>query len=134
MIRYVTSSSAALLSTSLWGLARPPEYRGELDTQCMFPWIDDLQTPPKRWLIVDTEFTIPVHPEAVLDGVADVLQPWIDGGHLPADTNTVLAEFVESKRGQNLVVYDAFPQFFKDLSKTYAEMIAAGFLTEGSMP
>jgi len=133
MIRYVPSSSAALLSTSLWGLARPPEYRGELDTQCMFPWIDDLQTPPKRWLVVDTTFTIPVHPEAVLDGVADVLQPWIDGGHLPADTNVKLAELVIAKRGQPLNVYEAFPQLFKAQSKSYEDMLAAGFLSPASL-
>lgn len=133
MIRYVPSTAAQTLSESLWDLARPPGVSTGEATAFMFPWIDDLQTPAKRWLVVDTTFAIPVHPEAVLDGIADVLQPWIDGGYLPADTNTELAVFVESKRGQNLTVYDAFPQFFKDQSKTYAEMVAAGFLTEGGM-
>ena len=81
-------------------------------------------TEGKRWLIVETTFTIPVHAEAVLDGIAAILQPWIDGGYLPADTNDALAAFVESKRGQNLTVYEAFPQLFKDMSLTHEQMIS----------
>lgn len=128
MIRFVPSSAAETLSDALWGLARPPQYRGTGDTTKMFPWVDDLQVPSHRWLIVDTNFMIPVHAEAELDGIADILQPWIDSGHLPADTNTTLSAFIESKRGQDLTVYDAFPQLFKDLSMSYAEMISAGWL------
>ena len=41
---------------------------------------------------------------------------------------------VESLRGQRLVVYDAFPQLFKDMSKTYAEMITAGLLAAPHTP
>jgi hypothetical protein len=130
MIRYVPSSAAADLTVALWGLARPPELRGPSDTCAMFGWVDDLQTPPKRWLEVDTEFTIIVHPEAVLDGIADILQPWIDEGYLPADTNINLAAFVESKRGQSLTVYDAFPDLFKQMSKTREEMIDEGLLPD----
>jgi hypothetical protein len=128
MIRYVPSSAAAALTTALWGLARPEHLRTEADTSEMFGWVDDLQTPPKRWLEVDTTFTITVHPEAVLDGIADILQPWIDDGSLPSDTNTTLETFIQSKRGLALTVYDAFPPLFKSMSKTHAEMIAAGWL------
>lgn len=128
MIRYVPSSAAADLTVALWGLARPAHLRTEQDTQEMFGFVDDLQTPSQRWLEVDTTFAIRVHAEAELDGIADILQPWIDDGFLPANTNTVLAAFIESKRGQSLTVYDAFPQLFKDMSKTPAEMIADGWL------
>jgi len=81
------------------------------------------------WLEVDTTFDILVHAEAELDGIADVLQPWVDEGALPADTIPNLAAFVESKRGQNLVVWDAFPQFFKDQSKTREELVTIGLLS-----
>lgn len=128
MIRYVPSAAAEPLSNALWSLTRPPEVRTPADTQYLFPWIDDLQSPAKRWLIVETDMSIPVHADAILDGIGDVLQPWIDAGHLPADTNTTLAALIESKRGQSLVVYEAFPQFFKDQSKTLEEMISAGWL------
>jgi hypothetical protein len=131
MIRYVPSSAAAALTTALWGLARPEHLRTTDDTSEMFGWVDDLQTPSKRWLEVDTEFTIFVHPEAVLNGIADILQPWIDNGSLPANTNTELDAFIQAKRGQQLTVYEAFPQLFKDMSKTYEEMVAAGFLSAG---
>lgn len=128
MIRYIPSSAAASLTSALWGLAKPAHLRTADDTQCMFGFVDDLQTPSKRWLEVDTTFTIRVHELAVLDGIADILQPWIDDGSLPPDTNEVLAAFVESKRGQELTVYEAFPQLFKDMSLTTAQMIAAGKL------
>lgn len=132
MIRYVPSSAAEPLSEALWSLTRPPEVRQANDTSKMFAWVDDADG--KRWLIVETTFTIPVHAEAVLDSIADILQPWIDGGHLPADTNDALAAFVESKRGQNLTVYEAFPQLFKDMSLTQEQMIAAGKIPNPEMP
>lgn len=82
------------------------------------------------YLAVRTGFEVYVHADAELNGIADILQPWIDQGYLPSDTNTQLAALVEGLRGQRLVVYDAFPQLFKDMSKTHAEMIAAGLLAE----
>lgn len=85
------------------------------------------------WLEIITTFGIPVHSEAVLDGIADVLQPWIDEGTLPADTNEVLAALIESKRGQHLTVWDAFPPFFKDQSKTHQELVDAGLIPFPSM-
>lgn len=130
MIRFVPSSAAETLSDALWGLTRPPQYRETGDTTKMFSWVDDLQTPSKRWLVVDTTFTIPVHAEAELYGIADVLQPWIDEGSLPADTNTALSALIESKRGETLVVYDAFPQLFKDQSKSRQDLINEGKLPD----
>lgn len=126
MIRFIPSSAAAALSDALWGLAKPSELRAESDTQQMFGWIDDLQG--NRWLEVETTLEIPVHSEAVLDGIADILQPWIDSGNLPSDTNTQLASLVEGLRGQRLVVYNAFPQLFKDMSRTRAQMESLGLL------
>lgn len=128
MIRYIPASAAEPLSVALWSLARPPELREDNDTQYLFPWVS--ATDESLWLSVETEFQITLHNEAVLGGIADILQPWIDGGHLPPDTNTQLAALIESKRGQRLVVYDAFPQLFKDMSKTLEQMIDAGLLAE----
>ena len=58
---YIPSAAAQTLSDALWSLARPPEVRVTGDTEFLFPWIDDLQTPSKRWLIVDTTFELLVH-------------------------------------------------------------------------
>lgn len=132
MIRYIPASAAEPLSNALWGLTRPPQVRQPSGTQYLFAWLDDVSG--ERWLKVDTTFTIPVHAEAELDGIADILQPWIDSGHLPANTNDTLAALVESKRGQDLTVYDAFPQLFKDMSLTTAQMIAAGKLANPQVP
>lgn len=132
MIRYVPSSAAEPLSQALWGLSRPPQVRGENDTRYLFGWLTALDD--SRWLMVETDYSINVHAEAKLDGIADILQPWINAGHLPADTNTALSALIDAKRGQRLVVYDAFPQLFKDMSKTREQMIAAGLLAEPCMP
>jgi len=128
MIRYVPSSAAEPLSQALWGLSRPAHVRSEGDTQYLFGWITDLNG--ERWLVVDTEHEINVHPDAVLDGIADILQPWIDSEDLPPDTNTQLAALVESTRGGRLVVYEAFPQLFKDMSKSAEELQALNLLPQ----
>lgn len=133
MIRYVPSSKAEELSDALWRLTRPSYLRDDKDsTTKIFGWVDDLQA--QRWIVVDTEYTIPVHAESELDGIADILRPWIEEGYLPPDTNATLAAFIESKRGQMLTVYDAFPQLFKDMSKTQQEMIDAGLLANPLLP
>jgi len=132
MIRFVPSSAAESLSNALWRLSRPPETRGPNDTQFLFGWITALDG--SRWLQVDTAYEINVHAEAVLDGIADVLQPWIDEGVLPADTNETLGAFIESKRGQRLIPWEAFPQFFKDASKSRDELVSLGLLPSNLMP
>ena len=132
MNRYVPSSVADTLSRKLWALSRPPQVSAGDTTESLFATTK--ATDGTLWLVVDTEIDLPVYPEAELDGIADILQPWIDEGYLPTDTNTNLAALVESQRGQRLVVWDAFPQLFKDMSKTREEMIAAGLLAEPNVP
>jgi hypothetical protein len=123
MTRYIPATAADPLSAALWKLSDP---HGIGQTHDLFGWMDDTQG--QRWLIVDTTFTIAVHPDAVLNGIADIMQPWIDGGHIPADTNAVLAALVESTRGGLLTVYDAFPALFKAMSKTTEDMITLNLL------
>lgn len=124
MTLYVPAASAQQLSEALWRLSVPA--RLPRSTRYLFTWVTALDE--SVWLVVDPDHQINVHPEAVLDGIADILQPWIDGGHLPADTNEVLAAVVLAHRGQVMTLWEFFPQHFKDLSKTYAEMVAGGLL------
>lgn len=131
MIRYVPTSGAMTadaLSDALWALSRPNAVRLPQDTQRMFGSVTC--TDGSVWLHVDTEFDIPVHPEAELGGIAAILQPWINDALLPADTITQLADYVQSKRGQRMTPWDAFPQLFKDASKTRDELTALGLLTD----
>ncbi len=135
MIRYVPTSGAMVceaLTSALWGLARPPALRSDKDTQKMFGAITCLNG--SVWLQVDTEFDISVHPEAELSGLADILQPWIDSGELPSDTNEVLAAFIESKRGGRMIPWEAFPQLFKDASKSREELISIGLFPSSITP
>ena len=131
MLRYIPISASAgiALTEALWHLHCPPGEGSTTGFGTLVTASDD-----STWLEIDDEAVVHVHAEAELGGIAVILQPWIDAGHLPADTNTQLAALIESKRGQQLVVYDAFPQLFKDMSKTHAEMIAAGLLAEPNTP
>lgn len=113
MIRFVPASQGEPLTRELWRLAVPDPEMGATDK--MFEVFDDILD-GKRWLMVDTSYAIRVHESAVLDGIADILQPWINGA------------YIENMRGQMMIVYDAFPQLFKDLSLDTAQMIAAGRL------
>jgi hypothetical protein len=128
MIIYTPSSVAQSLSSALWALARPPALQSDNHTKYLFGWI--VATDGTTWLEVDTEFQIRVHVDAELGAIADILQPWIDAGELPTDTNAQLSTLLDSKRGKRLVVYDAFPQLFKDMGKTYEQMVSAGLLIE----
>lgn len=129
MTRYIPSSVAEELSAELWALSRPDA--GAQDTRYLFSAITALDG--TRWLVALDDYDIYIHPDATLGGIADILQPWIDAGQLPADTNTQLEALIASKRGQRLVVYDAFPDLFKNMSKTYEQMIDAGLLAEPAM-
>jgi len=126
MIIYIPSSAAKELSEALWELSRPASLQNSGDTTQMFSWVDDVHG--HRWIEVYDDFSIIIHPNAELGKIADILQPWIGDGHLPPDTNTDLADLIESKRGQRFVIYDAFPDLFKDMSKTHEEMVADGLL------
>ena len=118
--QYIPANEAGPMSEKLWALARPPEAASAEVTTQMFPVVQALDN--SLWLAVDTDFEITVHPQAELDGIVDILQPFV-GNSLSADVLQQLADLVVSKRGQPLIVYDAFPQFFKDQGKSFAQMV-----------
>jgi len=126
MIIYVPFYAAKELSKALWELSRPAYSQNSGDTTQMFSWVDDVHG--NRWIEVYDDFSIIIHPNAELGKIAGILQPWIDSGQLSPDTNTNLADLIESKRDQRFVIYDAFPDLFKDMSKTHKKMVEEGLL------
>lgn len=129
MIRYVPTSGAMTadtLSDALWALSRPNEVRLPQDTQRLFGVVT--MKDGSVWLQVDTEFSISVHPTAELGAIASILQPWIDDKLLPADSLTQLQAYIESVRGGRMIPWQAFPQLFKDQSKTHAELVKLGLI------
>ena len=127
MMLYIPTSSenvAAALSNALWGLTRPVQIREAADTSQLFGSVT--MKDGSVWLACDTLFAIPVHAEAELDGIAGILQPFIDAEQLPENTNATLAAFIESRRGSSLVVYEAFPAFFKSQAKTRVALETLG--------
>ena len=129
MMTFVPTSGAAVvekLSQALWGLTRPPVVRQPEDTVRMFPCITCLDA--SVWLQVDTTFDIPVHSEAELDGIADVLQPWVKADDIPASVIDDLRATVISLRGRRLVVWNAFPLFFQQQAKSHDDLVEMNLL------
>ena len=133
MNRYIQSSVADQLSNALWSLSRPDSISEGDATEYLFSWITD--TNGEGWLVANDEYSIRVHPAAVMDKINALLQPWIDTQVLPLDTLTILAQTVaeHAASGEPLNVYDAFPQYFKDASKDRAAMISEGLISAPSM-
>lgn len=80
------------------------------------------------WLAVNTDTAVRIHQDATLGGIIDVLQPWVAEGALPLNTMEHLAALIDSRRGSTMVVWDAFPQLFKDQSQTFDELVSAGLI------
>lgn len=135
-LAYIPSAAAELLTKKLWALTDPNPTRG---TSALFGVAEGLDK--SAWLQVPTDFSIPVDNSAELDGIADILQPWVGHGITQEDI-ALLEKKVVLHRGQHLIVYDAFPEIFKladagnptGLGRTKEQLIAAGILPQPSLP
>lgn len=127
---YIPAPKGQQMSQALWCLELPPDVQQATTALWPVKQAED----ESLWLRVDPEATINVHPQAILNGIADILQPFIDNGALPPNTNADLAAYIESKRGDRIVVYDAFPQYFKDQARTLEQMIADGLFPPNPTP
>lgn len=128
------ASRAAELTARLWALSDPNPTRG---TDSLFP-IVLLNDGTTCWE-VDTEYSLPILEDAELNGIADLLRPWVGHGILQSDIDR-LEELVLENRGKRLVVYRAFPPIFKlrdagnpsGLGRTRAQLIEEGKLNAPS--
>jgi hypothetical protein len=130
MIRYVPTSGgpvAEKLTRALWQLGVPPQHQQNRCTTGLFAIRK--MTDGSTWLAVETTRSVKVHAEAQIGDIAEVLQPWIDGGQLPTDTLAQLSTLVEGSKGGTLNLWQAFPQLFKDQSKTEEELVTLGLIT-----
>jgi len=135
MTHYVpasTETNALLLSEALFALAVPRHLQPSDGKQDAFEVITALNGSP--WLVVPDEFTLVMHPQAEINGLADVLQPYESQGYIPAGTIAELDAWIEATRVLPTVAertfcpWDKFPAFFKGLSKSWQQMIDAGLL------
>lgn len=117
MITYVPTSKATValtLSDALWGLTRPPAIRDAKDTARMFG--ARTMTDGSVWLVVDTEFTIPVHALADVTPIAEILEPFVEVGAIEYYGLIELFDLIEVTRGQSLNVWESFPQYWMGLA------------------
>lgn len=127
---YISSTRPEDMSAALWELSRPASMRkADEVTRMLFPTHED----PKggKWLVVDPERVVNIHPKADLGAIADLLQPLIDTKQLPPDTLTNLRLLVDATRGDLIMLYrDAFPPEIKAQAKTREQMIDEGLIIE----
>lgn len=132
MFLYIPTSNSDVcerLSVALWQLSRPLQTTTENDViRRLFRSITC--TNNSVWLLVDTSFDINIHSDAVLGDIITILQPWIDAGALANDVLTQLQSTIETFKinGERMNIWNAFPEFFKQQSKTFQEMIDNGLL------
>ncbi len=123
MTIYIPTSSAPAaqtLSESLWGLTMPPSVINGNATRLLFGTVTMKNA--SVWLACDDEITIPVHQDANVDPIAEILEPFVDSGVIDYPDIQALFDLVEITRGQELNVWQAFPQYWKDMGKTLAEL------------
>ena len=118
MLFIPTSSQAVAdeLSGQLWSLSRTPQARTNEVTSRLFGTRTDANG--KVWLEVITDYAIPDHAEAVLDGIAPILA----GAGLGEADIADLEALVISLRGQFITPWQFFPQVFKDAAKLEHEI------------
>lgn len=120
MIVYIPGARVREMSELLW------RQLGADRDGSMFPV--KTMTDGSTWMMVETTASIAVSQYAELDGMADLLQPYVDAGELPASALTDLDALIQSKRGQMLVLWEAFPALFQNAAQTGAQLGAAGLL------
>jgi hypothetical protein len=86
------------------------------------------------YLVAPDEFTLVMHPEAEINGLADVLTPYEQAGHIPVGTIAGVDAWIQATRVLPTVAertfcpWEKFPAFFQSASKTWAQMVDAGLL------
>ncbi len=91
-----TETNALLLSDALFALAVPSHLQSADGRQDAFEVITALNGSP--WLVVPDEFTLVMHPQAEINGLADVLLPYESQGYIPAGTIAGLEAWIEATR------------------------------------
>jgi hypothetical protein len=118
MILYVPTSGAPVaeqLTTALWALSVPPQHQGANVTSKLFGTVTAKDG--SVWLQVDTEMTVLVHPDADPTGIAVILEPFVVAGAITELELLEIFDLVEVCKGQQLNIWECFPQYWMNLAK-----------------
>jgi len=127
MIKYIQTSNqsvASNLTSALWSLTRPINIRESNDTSNMFA--TKVMTDGSVWLQVDTNFTIPVHLDADIEPIIDILEPFVALNYIDNIDLQNLIDLIEVSKGNELNVFESFPQFWINSAKTENEIKTMG--------
>lgn len=117
--RYVPCTSAEngdAMSRHLYDLSRPPGVKQPGETEFLFARCMDAAG--VTWLEVVTDYVIPVHVDAELDGIG----PLLAGVGISQAEIDDLDALIQSKRGSTMTPWDYFPAALKAASKTFDEI------------
>ena len=118
----LTQPKAESYSAALWGISRPPAVRSEKDTQLYTSWITHPDTGAQALYVPDD--TRPVHVDADLQPLLDLMAPAITEAEL-----TAITEAVEASRGGRIsfkALVEASPSLSANL-RTREQLEAAGW-------
>lgn len=133
-----SSSAARALSEAIWSLCLPVSERQDGDTMRAFEIMQGANGIP--YVNIPDDFTAVMHPEASMDPVAAVLQPFETAGHIPAGTVADMRAWVESTRvlpdwqDRQFVPWDKFPAYFQSQAVTTLPPEALPTTTLSSAP
>lgn len=125
MTRYYSASSQSAgkaLSEAMWQLCLPIDQRQPNDTNQAFEVL--LGANGQTYVNMPDDFAAALHPDADAAPVTALLQPFENAGHVPAGTTAALVAWVNATRvlptpeERTFVLWDKFPDYFKNLSLT----------------
>lgn len=121
------------LSAALWLLSLPASVRQARDSRYLFDVVTGLDE--SRWLVVDDERMINIHPEALPQGelpqaLAEIVTRYVEAGDLPAGAAADLKAKVVAALGTRILAATLLPEELGAAVKNLDEMIAAGTLAK----
>lgn len=129
-MRYLTMTSggaAVIVSERIFACSRPVHVREPEDVSNQYS--HHLTHPGNTaWVLpVNTAETIYIHPEVDKHTFDALLQPFIDAGLVTEAEKIHLQDELDGARGGRLNIYDTFPAYWRNTSKSYEDLVEEGW-------
>lgn len=122
-----SESVANELSMLIYQLSRPLHIRQPNETTTHYcSWLVHPLTGAVV-LELPEEDTMPIHLEADEHILDELLQTHVDLSRIPQSAIALLNTAINANKGSSVVIYDFFPQYWKDRVLTYNDLIFTGW-------
>ena len=129
-MRYLPMTSEAngeAVSERIFACSRPVSVRDPADVTTKYQDIIKHPTADAWAMPIDETEDIYVHPAADEHIFDDLLDAHISAGIVTADEKGDLQTALSLAKGERLVIFECFPQFWRDNAKDESTMIAEGW-------